>query len=248
MWSGSAPGSGSASGSSGGSQRSGSSSMSNRSASASVSIPGSSSAAKWIVVVAVVLALGVVGAFLILGGGGGDAKPDNMALVLASTQADLAQRRLEAGDYRAALQSAERALQVVPGHAEAKAVQETAQGIVDKVDTAVAALGAARSGGNAAGAATALWELMLIDPDHPEAGNLEPAGETAFQSRVTEARSAMSQAKQAASSASNLPMYREGVSLEERAEADIQAKRFGSGVRNLLRSRNRFERAAGSTR
>jgi hypothetical protein len=58
----------------------------------------------------------------------------------------------------------------------------------------------------------------------------------------------MSQAKQAANAASNLPVYREGASLEERAEADIQAKRFGSGVRNLLRSRNRFERAAGSTR
>jgi hypothetical protein len=193
-----------------------------------------------------VLALGVAVAFFAFGSG--EAKPDSMALVLASTQTDLAQRRLEAGDYRAALQNAQRALQVVPGHQEAKAVLDAAQAIVTKVDAAVAALATARSEGNAAGAATALWELMLVDPDHAEAANLEPAGEAAFESRVEEARSAANQAKQAASGAANLPIYKEAVSLAERAETEIQAKRFGSGVRNLLRSRSRFQRAQRSSR
>jgi len=242
MWSGSSSGSVSGSGSA-----SASASASRRSASvsqrsASVSIPGnSSSAVKWIVAIAVLVALGLGITFYAVGGG--EAKPDNMALVLAGTQTELAQRRLDAGDYRAALQNAARALQVVPGHAEAAAVRDAAQAIVDKVDAAVAALTAARSAGDAAGAATALWELMLVDPDHAEVANLEPAGEAAFQPRVEAARAAVEAARQAASKGANLPVYKEAVSLAERGEADIQAKRYGSGVRTLLRSRSRFERA-----
>jgi hypothetical protein len=199
-----------------------------------------------IAIAAVVLALVGVGAYFAIGGGGSDT--DGVAVVLAGTQADLAKRRLEAGEYRSALQSAERALQVVPGHAEAQAVRDEAQAIVDQVDAAAQALATARGDVDAAAAATALWDLMQADAEHEAAASLEPAGEGAFESRVEEARSAMNEAKRAASRGSYLPVSKEAESLAERAETEVEAGRFGSAVRHLLQSRSRFQRAQRSAR
>jgi serine/threonine-protein kinase len=249
MWSGSSSGSssGSGSGSGGASQRSRSGSGAVSQRSASVSLPGASSNAPWYFL-AVLVTLAVAGVLYFALRGGGEGRPDPVRAQLADTQAGLGQRRLDAGEYRAALDNAGKALELVPGHAEAQAVRDAAQAIVDKVDAATAALATARSDGNAAAAATALWELMQADPDHAEVADLEPAGEAPFQSRVAEARAAMTRAREAASGASSLPAYREGVSLEQQAEEHIAARRFGSGVLDLLRSRDRFERARRSAR
>ena len=127
----------------------------------------------------------------------------------------LAQRRLDSGDFAAAVRDAESALKLDPANADAKAVLEEASGRVERAERAAAALREAQArGGDVAAAA---FELMKVDPTNAEAEKAAQASGAAFRPRAEEARRDAAEARTAAdgAGAASLP----GFADAERARA-----------------------------
>jgi tetratricopeptide (TPR) repeat protein len=174
------------------------------------------------------------------------AQVDRLAQELVGSQIELARRRFDAGDYRAAAREAERAVKLDPGNAEAKDIVSRARGIVDEADRTATAARAAAAAGDKAGAAQGLWQLLVADPGHPAVDELAPAHEATFRPRADEARRLLADARSAAekASATNLDPFREATALARDGDASYKAGRFATAARQMLQARDRFERAA----
>jgi serine/threonine-protein kinase len=165
-----------------------------------------------------------------------------------STRVQLAQRKLDAGDFRAAVQDAERALELDPTHAAAKAVFQEASGSVERADAAARALHDVQAqGGDVTGAA---FELMKIEPAHPAAEKAAQESGAAFRPRAVEAGREAAQARAAAEAAgaSSQPAFADARTLELQGQQALDARRLAVAARRFLEARIHFERAGRAAR
>ncbi len=197
------------------------------------------------------LAVVVLGALALRPMLGGRAEPEPQPQVAALVQAaiatrvEVAQRRLDSGDYAAAVREAESVIKMDPNNAEAKAILAEASDRVRRSEAAARALQQAQ--GDDATAAAA-FELMKIDPGHPDALKaLERAG-ASFRPRAEEAQRLAAEAEKAADAAggSRQAGFSAARSLAEQGRQALQSGQFVTAARRFLEARIRFERAGRS--
>jgi hypothetical protein len=119
---------------------------------------------------------------------------------------------------------------------------------VKRAETAALALREAQAGGgDVAGAA---YELMKIDPAHPEAEKAAEASGAAFRPRAEAARRDAAQARAAAESAgaASLPAFTDAAALERQGQQALQSNQLVGAARRFLEARIRFERAGRAAR
>jgi hypothetical protein len=171
--------------------------------------------------------------------------PQVAALVQAAlaTRVEVAQRRLDSGDYAAAVREAESALKIVKDNAEAKAILAEASDLVKRSDEAAAALEQAQAkGGDVAAAA---FELMKVDPAHPDAQKALASAGASFRPRAEEAQRLAADAEKAADAAggSRQPGFSAARTLADQGRQALQSGQFVNAARRFLEARIRFERA-----
>jgi tetratricopeptide (TPR) repeat protein len=169
----------------------------------------------------------------------------NLAAAVIDTQVELARRKLDTGDYAGAARQAERALKLDPTHEGARSVMAEASVALGRVEAAAAALrqAAARGGEASVGAA---FELMKVDPSHPEAVKAAKAAGAGFRPLAEEARRLATAARAAADRAggSRLPAFADGAALEKQGQQALQAGQNAAAAQRFLEARIRFERAS----
>jgi len=168
-----------------------------------------------------------------------------LAQAVIENQLELARRRLDARDYAEAARQAERVLQLDAENADAKEIAAKARRTLGQIDSATAAVRAAVRAGDTDKAAGAIWSLLLLDPNNPEAAQLLEGANSAFGRRLEEAQRLMTEARSAAgkAQASREPAFSEAVGLARQAETDARAGRPAAACRGYLLARDRFERA-----
>jgi tetratricopeptide (TPR) repeat protein len=166
-----------------------------------------------------------------------------------ATRVQLAQRRLDASDFAAAVRDAESALKLDPANADAKAVLEEASDRLKRAESAAAALREAQPRGGDVAAAAA-YELMKVDPANADADKTAQANAAAFRRHAEEARSTAAQARESADNAGarSLPAFADATALEAQGQQALQSGQFVAAARRFLEARIRFERAARATR
>ncbi len=165
-----------------------------------------------------------------------------------ATRVQLAQRRLDSGDFAASVRDAESALKLDPANADAKAVLEEAQERVKRAAAAAAALREAQAGGG--DVAAAAFELMRVDPTNADAEKAAQSSGAAFRRRAEEARSTAAQARESAENAGAkaLPLFADAAALEGQGQLALQSGQLVGATRRFLESRIRFERAERAAR
>jgi tRNA A-37 threonylcarbamoyl transferase component Bud32 len=179
------------------------------------------------------------------------AQVDGLAQELARSQVELARRRADAGDFRDAGRQAERALKIDPGNKDAREILAKSKATADQADKAAATAREAVAAGDSARAADAFWTLIGVEPAGAAADELAPKVESALRGRADEARRAMTAARQAAEgskTAAALDTFKDGVELARQGDAELKAGRFATATRRFLAARERFDRAARTTR
>ena len=210
------------------------------------------------------LVIGVAAAVVALAGiafvtsrylGGGPAPTPSQAPVVRDlaqqvidTQVELARRRLEAGDYVDAAGKAEYALKLDPSSAAAREVLDAATLALKKVEAAVSAIQAA--GNDRDRLATAAFDLMTIDPAHPEAQKAASAAGAAFRARAEQARGLERQERQGAeqAGADRTSAFAQGIDLERQGDRALEAGQFATAARRFIEARSRFQQARGGSR
>jgi tetratricopeptide (TPR) repeat protein len=172
----------------------------------------------------------------------------NLARAVIDTQVELARRRLEAGDFADAARKAEGALKLDPESAAAREVFDAATQALKKVDAAVASIQAA--GGDRERLAAAAFELMTIDPGHPEAEKAAAAAGPPFRSRAEQARGLARQERQKAgqAGADRSSQFARGLDLERQGERALEAGQLATAARRFVEARGCFERARSGSR
>jgi tetratricopeptide (TPR) repeat protein len=170
---------------------------------------------------------------------------NTLSQTLAADQAELARKRLQAGDYNEAFRLAERALKLHAQNKEAQDVLAQARAIRDQAASAAALGKRSLTAGNRAGAAEALWSLLLLDPRHPTAGDLVSALEAEMKPRAEDARQRAAEARAAAEkgNAAGVDTFKDAVGMVREAEGAVKASRFASATRKYLEARESFEKA-----
>jgi tetratricopeptide (TPR) repeat protein len=160
-----------------------------------------------------------------------------------ATRVQLAQRRLDAGDYAAAVRDAESALKLDPANAEAKAILDEASDRVGSSEQAARALQRAQAQGGDVTAAA--FELMKVDPANGDAQKAVAAAGAAFRPRAEEAQRLAAEAQRAADAAgaARQPAFTAAVALVEQGQQALQSGQFANAARRFLEARIRFERA-----
>jgi eukaryotic-like serine/threonine-protein kinase len=173
------------------------------------------------------------------------AQVNELARTLAASQAELAQKRLVAGDYNEALRQAEKAVRLDPTNAEAQDVVQKAGALRDRVEKAATEARRAMGEGGEAAAADALWNLLVLDPHHPAVTDLLPRLEKALGSRSEEARRRAAQARSAAekANASGVDAFKDAVNLSRDGDTAAKASRFATATQKYLEAAAAFERA-----
>jgi tRNA A-37 threonylcarbamoyl transferase component Bud32/tetratricopeptide (TPR) repeat protein len=172
----------------------------------------------------------------------------NLAQAVIDTQVELARRRLEAGDYADAARKAEGALKLDPSNAAAREVLDAAGLAVKKTDQAIAAIQAA--GSDRERLAAAAFDLMTLDPGHPEAEKAAAAAGPAFRPRAEEARRLERQERQKAeqAGAERTSSFAQAVDLERQGDRALEAGQTANAARRFLEARARFEQARPGSR
>ncbi len=168
-----------------------------------------------------------------------------------SARVQLARRRLDAGDFAAAVRDAESALKLDPANAEARAVLDEASERARLADAARTALQKAQSGrGDVAAIVAAAFELMKVAPADGEAEKAARESGDLFRSRAEASRRLAAEARTAAESAgaTTLPIFSDAGGLQEQGERALQAEKPVNAARHFLEARIRFERAKRATR
>jgi len=203
----------------------------------------------WVIVGAVTLLL-VVGFGLLRwrsgpsdpGSGG---KLDLVMKDVAKKKAELAQNRLEAGDYEDALEKAADALNYDPDQAVGKKVKAEAEKIKARVEKAAAQAKPAEGGGSTPEGRAAYWDLVQAAPERPEARDLAGPHEAGLRPEAEEARRLLEGAQKAAAAtrASELDDFKTAKRLAGEGEAAFREGRYASAAREFMRARDRYRRA-----
>jgi serine/threonine protein kinase len=178
-------------------------------------------------------------------------KLDELVRQAVETQVELAQKRLDAGDYRDAYQRSERVLKLDPSNEAAKKVFAEARGIKEKADEAAKQAKEALAAGDRAKAGQAYWSLLLADPDDSVARELASELDAGFEARAAEAKKLMEASRAAATrspSAARLDSFKQGDGLAQDAEATLRSRKYAAAARDFLRARQRFDRSARGAR
>jgi tetratricopeptide (TPR) repeat protein len=170
---------------------------------------------------------------------------NELSRTLARTQAELAEKRLRAGDYNEALRLAGLAVQLDPQNTAAAEVLEKARAVRDQAEAAASTGKRSLAAGNRAGAAESLWSLLLLDPRHPATAELVPALEAELKARAEDARKRAADARAAAEkgNAGTLDTFKDGVGLTRDGETAVRAGRFATATLKYLTAREAFEKA-----
>jgi serine/threonine-protein kinase len=180
-------------------------------------------------------------------GGRREAEPPPQVAALLkdaiATRVQLAQRRLDSGDYAAAVRDAESALKLDPANAEAKAILDEASDGARRSEPAARALQQAQAQGGDVTAAA--FELMKVDPANAEAQKAVAGAGAAFRPRAEEAQRLAAEAQRAADAAgaARQPAFTAAVALVEQGQQALQSGQFATAARRFLEARIRFERA-----
>jgi serine/threonine protein kinase len=177
-------------------------------------------------------------------------KLDALTRMAVDTQVELAQKRLDSGDYNEALKQAERALSLDRGNEPAQKIAARAREIKDGIDQAVRQAKTAAEAGDRAQEAEAFWKLLLVAPDDPLAKELAPDLDAVFESRAQEAQRLMEGSRSAAAKTKGvrLDSLKEAMALAQEAEANLRARKFAAAASDFLRARQRFDRASRAPR
>jgi tRNA A-37 threonylcarbamoyl transferase component Bud32/tetratricopeptide (TPR) repeat protein len=167
----------------------------------------------------------------------------SLAQAVADTQVELARRRLDAGDFADAVHQAERALNLDPHNAAARQVFDEASATLKQVEQAAANVQS--SGSDPAQLAAAAFELMKLDPGHPEAQKAAASAGASFRPRLDEARRLEQQERRAAedNGGGRRSTFAEGVALERQADQALQSGQVVVATQRYLQARNLFARA-----
>ncbi len=165
-----------------------------------------------------------------------------------ATRVQLAQRRLDAGAFAAAVRDAESALKLDETHADAKAVLDEAADRLKRAEGAALALREAQAAGG--DVAAAAFELLKTDPASADAEKAAQASGAAFRPRAEEARRDTAQARTAAEAAgaASLPGFADANALERQGQQAFESGQLVGAARRFLEARIRFERAERSAR
>ncbi len=165
--------------------------------------------------------------------------------VLATTQLQLAKRELENKNYAAAARQAESALHLVPGHVEAKRIQDEARQRLNELDAAVTSARSLADSGRVEEASEQLSRVLELDPRDVAAKELSARLNTAFRERAEQAALAMrsSRAQAIASGAESAAEFAGARDRARTAEALVGGGGFAEAARAFLEARDGFDRA-----
>ncbi len=173
------------------------------------------------------------------------AEAGSLARKAIDSQVEVAGRRLDAGAYKEAAREAERALKLDPQNAEARSVLDLALAGSKAIDDAVAAVRTATTTGDRERLAGAAFDLMKLEPSHPDAEPAAASAGPAFRPRADEARRLEQEARREAeqAGADRTPAFAEGIDLERKGEQALQAGQAVTAARRFLEARMGFDRA-----
>jgi tRNA A-37 threonylcarbamoyl transferase component Bud32 len=165
--------------------------------------------------------------------------------VIVIGKLELARTDLENHAYAAAAASAQEALKLDEGNAEAKAILEQAERAQRELAAAVAEARAAAGRGDTQRAKAALSQVLKLDPSHAVAGELQASLNQAFRQEADEARRLSAQAQAAAEKAraTTQPAYAAARTLAAQGEAAFGRQEYTPAAQNFLRARAGFENA-----
>jgi hypothetical protein len=169
----------------------------------------------------------------------------SLARKAIDSQVEVARRRLDAFSFSDAAREAESALTLDPQNAEARRVLDEARAALKAIDDAVAAVRAARVGGDRERLAGAAFDLMRLDPGHPEAEPAAASAGRAFRPRADEARRLEQEARRTAqeAGAEGTAAFAEGTDREAKADQALRSGQAVAAARRFLEARLDFERA-----
>jgi tRNA A-37 threonylcarbamoyl transferase component Bud32/tetratricopeptide (TPR) repeat protein len=211
----------------------------------------------WGVVGVLVVVLGVV-AWIVLWRSPATLAPDEVAKervdilteALVTSQIELAREDFNNRDYEAAVQRAERALELSPQSADAKDLLDLARRTLQERDAAVQQARAAFEAGDVEGATQALGRVMSLDPRHPVIGELSSALNERFRQQAESARGEARTARAAAEreDASQVDGFSTAERLQREAAALFGQEEFTSAAQKYIQARDAFESARRAAR
>jgi serine/threonine-protein kinase len=163
------------------------------------------------------------------------------------SQVELARRKLDAGELADAVRQAEGALKLDPNSAAARRVLDDATATLKRIDDAVRAVRAA--GEDRDRLANAAFDLMVLDPGHPDAERTATAAGNRFRPKADEARRLEQQSRRAAeeAGADRTAAFSEGTDLERQAQEALAKGQTVLAAKRFLAARALFERARRSS-
>ncbi|HET7293092.1 MAG TPA: protein kinase [Vicinamibacteria bacterium] len=201
---------------------------------------------------ALVLALGVGGAVVLLRKPTPEPvpTPDSTAVQalsqeLIANKVQLAQKSLDDKNWDVALSEAQAVLKEDASNSAAQQVASKAQAMIAQVQETVGRGRAALNSGNMEGVATALEQLLALDPDNPAAAEFTLRLNKGFRSQAESAKGAMAQSEQGAvkARASNQPDFKIAAELGGAGEDLFKRGQYAEAARKYLEARDAYGRA-----
>jgi tetratricopeptide (TPR) repeat protein len=169
--------------------------------------------------------------------------PVRNALVTSSIQS--ARQSLEYKNFSAAIDSAQKALKLDEGNAEAKQILDRAQNTLQQLDAAAEEAKLAVQAGDYGKASEALQRAMEINPAHPVVAELSRQLDSTFKGKADEARQSMRLARAGAerARAGSLQSFSEAAQAAGEAEGLFKAAQFTAATQKFLEAQNQYDRA-----
>ena len=174
-----------------------------------------------------------------------DSQMNAFTAALARTQVRLARLELEGKNYKAAIAEAEATLEFQDGHEAATQILNEARSKLNELERVAADAQTKYDGGDTAGAAAALQQLLELDPSHPVATDLTGQLNQYFRTQAEDSRTAMMAARQQAEQegAASEPAFSAAAALTSRGESALRTQKFADATRSFLEARDGYDRA-----
>src|SRR5262245_25754179 len=164
---------------------------------------------------------------------------------LIANKIQLAQKSLDDKNWEVALSEAQAVLKEDASNATAQQLASKAQAQLKEVREIVGRGRAALSANNMDGVASALEQLLPLDPDNPAAAEFTLRLNKGFRSQAESARGAMSQALEGASRAraSSQPDFKDAAALGGAGDELFKKGQYAEAARKFLEARDAYGRA-----
>jgi serine/threonine protein kinase/tetratricopeptide (TPR) repeat protein len=172
------------------------------------------------------------------------AAADALGQELLRKQLRLAQRELDAKNYKAAIVEAQGALKLSAGHPDARTLIATAQDRLDELERSAAEARRLLDAGDHAGASRELSHVLELDPHHPAAAELTARLNDAFKTQAEQAQASVQEARRAAAAASAPPEALRTADEATRRAQELMAKgAFAEATSVFLENRDELDSA-----